>query len=417
MPTKSPSQAKRKAPRIPLNQTKLDALKPRAKPYKESDGGGLYVLVNPNGSKLWRLAYRFGDPPKQKTLALGVYDPQTNGLTHARAKREAAKLALKEGRDPGRTAPATDGQSTFETVARAWHKLHASDWAPKYAGLILSRLEDDVFPEIGAMPIGRITKNDIEAALTRVVDRGAVETAHRLKKHIASVFAHAADDVSDPTPKVRLPKRPPTKGFKRLKAEQIGPFLVDLDKSTCEPETRLAMLLTIYTATRTSESIGARWDEFEHLRSTRKALWRLPEDRMKADREHLIPLSRQVIALLHELHERTGKGDYLFPAAFGGRGHMSNNTMLFHCYAMGYRNKTTMHGFRGSFSTIANESGMWAPEVIEAQLAHAVGGKVHRAYNSAEYLPKRRELLQWWADKLDLYRARARGRTTAELLG
>lgn len=412
-----PTKARTKKPRVPLTQTRLDSLKARATPYKESDGGGLYVLVNPNGSKLWRLAYRFGDPPKQKTLALGVYDEHTNGLTHARAKREAAKLALKDGRDPGRTAPATDGQSTFETVARAWHKANESGWASKYAALILSRLEDDVFPEIGAMPIGRINRNDIEAALERVVDRGAVETAHRLKKHIAAVFAHAADDVSDPTPKVRLVKRPKTKGFKRLKAEQIGPFLVALDASTCEPETRLAMLLTIYTGARTSEVIGARWDEFEQMRAPKKALWRIGGERMKMEREHLIPLSKQVQAILAELRERTGDGEYLFPAAFGGRGHMSNNTMLFHCYAMGFRNKTTMHGFRGSFSTIARESGKFKAEWIEMQLAHLVGNKISRSYDSAEYLPQRRELLQWWADRLDYFRAKARGRTLAELLG
>lgn len=404
--------------RKPLTQDRIERLKPKAKPYKEFDGGGLHLLVNPNGSKLWRLAYRFGDPPKQKTLAFGAYDKDANGLTHARAKREAAKLALKAGRDPGRTAPATDSQSTFETVARAWHKHNESGWATKYAALVLSRLEDDVFPEIGAMPIGRINRNDIEAALTRVVDRGAIDTAHRLKKHIGAVFQFSADDdVNDPTPKVRLPKRPKTEGFKRLKAEQVGPFLVALDASTCEPETRLAMLLTIYTGARTAEVIGARWDEFEHMRAPKKALWRIPGERMKMDREHLIPLSKQAQAILAELRERTGAGEYLFPAAFGKRGHMSNNTMLFHCYAMGYRNKTTMHGFRGSFSTITRESGKFKAEWIEMQLAHLVGNKISRSYDSAEYLPQRRELLQWWADRLDYFRAKARGRTLAELLG
>lgn len=373
----------------PLTQTRLDALKPRARAYKVSDGGSLYVLVAPSGSKLWRFAYRFDD--KQKTLALGVYDPKTNGLVHARAKREAAKLALKEGRDPARMPNTTDGQSSFKTVALAWHETQQTGWAPKYAALILARLEADVFPEFGDMAIGAVKKSDVLGALRKVEERGAVETAHRLKQYIGAIFRHSDDDsVGDPSAmlKGRLRPRPATKHFKSLKATELGPFLAALDASTCEPETRLAMLLTIYTATRTADVIGARWEEFEGRGSRTRGLWRISAERMKATREHLVPLSDQVRALLDELHERTGGGQFLFPVMGAGRGHMSNNTMLYHCYAMGYRNKTTMHGFRGSFSTIANESGLWAPEVIEMQLAHAVGGKVHRAYNSAEHLPK-----------------------------
>lgn len=401
----------------PLTQTRIDALKPRRRPFKVFDGGGLHLLVTPSGGKLWRLSYRvFETNPKKgeprvvpKVLALGSYDREANSLTHARAAREAAKLALKDGRDPARAAPALDGQASFETVARAWHAHNKSGWAPKYASLILARLEQDVFPQIGAKPIGAVRRSDIRTTLEKVQERGAIETAHRLKQYIGGVFRFSDDDtVSDPTPmlKGRLKPRPAVEHFKKLRANEIGPFLNVLDASTCEPLTRWAMLLTILTAARTMEVIGARWDEFEDLKYSGAALWRIPKERMKKGREHLVPLSLQAQSIVKALHERAEGSEYLFPGANGRNGHMSNNTMIFHCYAMGYRNKTTMHGFRGSFSTIANESGLWAPDVIEVALAHADGDAVRAAYNSALHLPKRRELLQWWADEVDAMRSR-----------
>lgn len=391
-----------------LTPTKIEALKPRSKVYKAFDGGGLHILVKPSGAKYWRLQYRFNG--SQKTLALGVYDRESNSLTHARAAREAAKLALRDSRDPARTSPETDGASNFETVARAWHEHNESKWADKYSGLILARMEQDVFPEIGAIAINRVRRSDVLAVLRKVEERGAVETAHRLKQYIGAVFRFSDDDsVSDPTPmlKGRLKARPPVKHFKALKAAEIGPFLNALDASPCEPETRWAMLLTILTAARTMEVIGARWEEFEDLKYPSRALWRIPAARMKKGREHLVPLSRQTLSVLKALEDRNGRYEFVFQAT-SNTGHMSNNTMLFHAYSMGYRNKTTMHGFRGSFSTIANESGLWAPDVIEMALAHADGDAVRASYNSALYLPKRRELLQWWADEIDGMRKRAK---------
>lgn len=392
----------------PLTPTRIEALKPRSKVYKVFDGGGLHILVKPSGRLYWRFQYRFDKA--QKTLALGVYDREANSLTHARAGREAAKLVLRDGRDPGRTTLVTDGSATFEAVAREWHKHNESKWAEKYRGLILARLEQDVFPEIGDRALSAVRRSDVLATLRKVEERGAVETAYRLLQYISAVFRFSDDDsISDPTPmlKGRLKPRPPVKHFKALRAAQIGPFLNALDASTCEPETRWAMLLTILTAARTMEVIGARWEEFEDLKYPGRALWRVPAARMKKGREHLVPLNSQTLSVLKALHERNGRYEFVFPAT-SHTGHMSNNTMLFHAYSMGYRNKTTMHGFRGSFSTIANESGLWAPDAIEMALAHADGDAVRAAYNSALYLPKRRELLQWWGNEIDAMRKRAR---------
>lgn len=404
-------------PTAPLTQAAIELQKPKSKPYKVADGGGLFLLVNPNGSKLWRLTYRVFEPkPKtgeprvvQKVIALGAYDPKTNGLVEARARREAAKLALKGGRDPARIEHTPGGSDKFETVARAWYRHKAASWERKYAGIVLKRLESYVFPEIGHLPIGSVKKSDVLAVLRKIEDRGIIETAHRVREYIGGTFRFCDDDdVADPTPalKGRLKPAPRVQHHKSLKRAEIGDFLAKLDASECEPTTRQAILLTILTAARTNEIIGARWDEFENLRRPGQALWRIPAERMKESREHLVPLSTQAVALLKEMEKARDLGGYVFPAR-GGYGTMSNNTMLFHCYAMGYRNKTTMHGWRGSFSTIANESGLWAPDVIELCLAHVTGSEVRRAYNSAQHLPKRRELLQWWADEMDKLRGSA----------
>lgn len=395
----------------PLTQGDIEAFQPSARPYKVSDGGGLHLVVTPSGSKLWRLAYRFGG--KQRTLALGVYDRNSNGLIEARAKREAAKLTLKAGMDPGGGPMVTDGQATFEQVARAWHAHNAHRWTDKYAAIVMKRLEDYVFPMIGRRALSAVKRSDVLAVLREVEGRGILDTAHRVKQYIGGVFRFSDDDsVTDPTPmlKGRLKTPPRVQHHKSLKAHEIGPFLTKLDADTAEPETRLAILLTILTAARTAELIGARWEEFEELKYPRRALWRVPAERMKRRREHLIPLSRQTLAVLADLHKLTGRGDYLFPGR-SGVGTISNNTMIFRLYALGYRNKSTMHGFRGSFSTIANESGLWAPDVIEMQLAHAEGDAVRAAYNSAEHLPKRRELMQWWGDQIDAMRKRERAET------
>lgn len=400
----------------PLTQARIDALKAKAKPYKVFDGGGLHLLVTPNGSKLWRLAYRVSEKQKdgssntkQKTLALGIYNRERNGLTEARAASAAAKLTLKAGRDPARVTPVMDGRATFKAVALDWHAHNKHTWTPKYAAIVLTRLETFAFPAIGGLPLADVRRSDVGAVIKAIEDRGILDTAHRVKQYIGAVFRHSDDDdVRDPTPmlKGKLKKRNPVQHHKSLKAREVGPFLLKLDESECEPETRLAIMLTILTAARTMEVIGARWEEFERLTGPKRALWRIPKERMKKRREHLIPLSNQALAVLETLRPITGRSEYLFPSRLGS-GHMSNNTMLFHCYALGYRNKTTMHGWRGTFSTIANESGLWAPDIIEMQLAHAEGDAVRAAYNSAEHLPKRRELMVWWGEQIEKARLRA----------
>ncbi|HEX5362386.1 MAG TPA: integrase arm-type DNA-binding domain-containing protein [Fluviicoccus sp.] len=366
------------------------------KQKKLSDGGGMYLLVLPTGGKSWRLGYRFDG--KQKAISLGPYPAVS--LAEARAKREAAKKLLAAGKDPNiKSEPAQS--DTFESFARRWHDNEKGGWVQAHAERVLSRMERDVFPEIGAKAITAIEAPDILALLRKVEDRGALDISKRLRQSIGAVFRFAiaegkakhnpAADVGD-----ALKPKPKVKHFASLKAGEIPDLLARIDAYDGEAQTRLALLLTLHTFVRTSEARFAAWPEFEDLDGP-APLWRIPGSRMKMGREHLVPLTPQVVDILRELRALNG-GHYLFPGA-GGRGVMSQNTMIFALYRMGYHSKLTVHGFRSMASTILNEA-HFNRDWIERQLAHAEDDEVRGAYNAAEWLPGRREMMKWWSDYL-----------------
>jgi integrase len=384
----------------PLTETTIKALKARASSYKVSDGGGLHLLVSPSGSKTWRLAYRFEG--RQRCLTLGLYPALTLGK--ARKERELAKDKLREGQDPGAEDSDAPASLTFEDAARAWHAAQESRLTQSYARQVFKRIEADLFPDIGDLPIKNISRTQVLAALRKVEERGTLETARRLRQYAGAIFRFAGaahDDVSDPTPMLRgaLKSPPRSRHHAALKRQDVGPFLQALDRYEGETTTRLAIALALHTVVRTGELIGARWDEFEALDDDAVALWRVPADRMKARREHLVPITAQAATLLRDLHEISGESAYLFPAADGRNGHISNNTMLFATYRMGFRGRMTIHGFRRTFSTEANEHG-WPADHVEMQLAHDERNAVRAAYNAAQYLPGRRELMRWWSERL-----------------
>lgn len=381
----------------PFTEATVRALKPKKQPYKLSDGGGLHLLVTAAGTKIWRLSYR--DSGRQQCVTIGPYPVIT--LAAARRYREERKLGLHVVQ----TASPPAAGKTFKEVALEWHAAQDERWTPKFARQILIRLKTDLFPDLGDRPLRSIARAELLATLRKVESRGALETARRIRQYAGAIFrfAGATDDlITDPTPMLRdamkAPPRP--KHLAALKSGDIGPFLRDLDAYTGEPTTRLGILLILHTVVRTSEFIPARWTEFEHCDDPARALWRIPGARMKMDTEHLVPLSPQALEILSALRQLTGKGTYLFPAANGGSGHMSNNTMLYGLYRMGYRHKTTIHGFRRTFSTEANEHG-WPSDHIEMQLSHDERDEVRGAYNAAQYLPGRRELMHWWSERLD----------------
>lgn len=382
-----------------LVDTALRGLKPQQKPKKYSDSGGLHLLVNPNGSKLWRLAYRFDG--KQKTLALGVY-PKVS-LADARALRERAKKALADGIDPARnTNSATTDHDTFEAIGREWLRAQEPTWAPKYAPQVFRQFERDVFPALGSRPITEIEPSEVLKVLRAVEARGAQDIAKRLRQKISAIFRYAiASDRAkhDPAANLKGALKPPpkTRHMAALKAGDMPEFMQRLLAFEGAAKTALALELVIHTMTRTNEVRFGRWAEVEG------DLWRIPAERMKAQRDHIIPLSRQAKAILERLRALAGESEWI---AEGTRGKpMSENTMLFALYRMGYHSRATTHGFRATASTILNESELWRPDAIERQLAHVPGDSVRSAYNAALYLDERTRMLQWWSDKLDEFEA------------
>lgn len=390
---------------MPLTAVSVKNAKPSRKPYKLADTAGLYLLVNPHGSKLWRFDYRFDG--KRKTLALG--NAVDVSLADARELRDEARKALRGGADPGANRRAVkarkvlDESKLFSVVARRWYEARKSGWVDGYASRIWSRVKSDLLPDLGRMSVDDISPDDVLQALRRIEGRGAIETAKRVGNYAQDIFRMAkserlivvnpADDLA-----AALSARPPTKHRASLRVTDLPAFLQRLDGYDGERQTQLALKLALLTIVRTSEVRFACWSEFEGLDGA-EALWRIPAERMKARAEHLVPLSKQSVEALHQLRKVSPDGGLLFPSPTVS-GVISENTMLYALYRMGYHRRATVHGFRSTASTILNEHG-FNRDWIERQLAHAERDEIRAAYNAAEWLPQRREMMVWWADFLD----------------
>ncbi|RYG35438.1 MAG: DUF4102 domain-containing protein [Burkholderiales bacterium] len=390
-----------------LNDALIRNAKPRERDYKLFDNEGLYLQVTTAGGRLWRLKYFFDG--KEKALALGRY-PDIN-LAEARRKRNAAREALDEGRDPGaeraagKRATQEVSEHIFREVAIEWHGAQSGRWTDLYAHQVMKRFEDDIFPILGDRPVGSIEPKEMLAVLKLVEKRGVIETTRRLRSACSSVFrfgiasgycrfdpaAHLGD---------ALKSKPKTIHHPAIRADQVGTFLIRLGYHDCDIQTRVGIELAALTVTRTTELRFGDWAECERLDDPDRAMWRIPSQRMKMNEEHLVPLSRQAVKLLLSLPSASKREGKFFPS-HGKEGVMSNNTMLYAIYDMGYKGRMTTHGFRTLFSTEANESGLFDKDWIERQLAHDERDETRAAYNAAQYLRQRREMMQWWANHLD----------------
>ena len=390
-----------------LTDTRIRNAKRAAKPYKLSDGGGMYLLVTSDGARYWRQDYRFHG--KRRTLALGVYPTVT--LARARARREEARALLAKDIDPTAAKKATKraakfaSENTFEDIAREWITNQRNRLAPRYCALILARLEADIFSQIGSRPIAEIDAPELLEALRKVERRGVIETARRLRQTCGQVFRYAiATGLAkyDPSADLRgaLRSAGRARGHKAMALSEVPNFLGALALYDGDLRTRLALRLMILTFARTTELRAARWLEFENLDGD-NPLWRIPAERMKMKREHLVPLAPQAVSVLRELRKLPGSdaSPFLFPSP-AREGCMSNNTMLYALYRMGYHGRATVHGFRAMASTALNEMG-FRPDLIERQLAHEEQNAVRAAYNRAEYLSERRAMMEHWGDYLD----------------
>jgi integrase len=388
---------------MPLSDRAIKNAKPDKKPQRLFDGGGLYLEIAPAGGRWWRLKYRFGG--KEKRLSLGVY-PDVS-LAEARGRREAARKLLAAKIDPSeqrkedrRVAAALEA-SSFEHVAREWYAKQAHIWVPGHARDVLRRLEGNLFPEIGLATIGEITAPTLLAAVRKIEARGAHDLAHRVLQVASQVFRYAVATgrcERDPAPDLRGALTPHKgKHQAAVPLEEFPALLRAIDSygDLGDMMTGYALRLLMLTFVRTNELIGAEWSEIDETGAT----WIVPAERMKMKTEHVVPLSRQALETLREVRAIGGGGRYVFPGRNPDKP-ISNNTMLFALYRLGYKGKMTGHGFRAIASTVLNESG-FRPDVIERQLAHCERDEVRGSYNRAEYLPERTAMMQQWADMLD----------------
>lgn len=388
---------------MPLTDSAIRNAKPKEQPYKLTDEKGLYILISQAG-KYFRQDYRFGG--KRKTLAHGVY-PKLS-LKEARERRDEAHKLLQNDVDPGQYNKLTKikqrklSENNFQSIAMEWFAKNRHIWTEGHSRTIISRLENNVFPWIGPKPIAEITSPELLSVLRRIENRGAVETAHRIKQICGQVFRYAiatgrAD--RDPSNDLRgaLPPTKP-KGMATITAPVlVGQLLKAIEGYAGNLITRCALQFAPLVFVRPGELRQAEWAEID----IEKAEWKIPAAKMKMRTPHIVPLATQAIKILLEIAPLTGAGKYVFPSLRTGDRPMSNNTVLAALRRMGYaKEEMSGHGFRSMASTILHEQG-WRTELIEKQLAHTERNKVKSAYNHAQYLPERQHMMQAWADYLD----------------
>lgn len=384
---------------MPLTDTACRQAKPKEKPYKLADAGGLYLLVNSTG-KYWRWDYRHAQ--KRKTMAFGVY-PDVS-LAEARERHQTGRRLLALGQDPmiSKKESKQADAVTFEGVARRWWAHWAPSRSPRHATQVLRRLEMDVFPEIGRVPIAQAASSAFRDMAKKIESRGAIDIAKRALQTCGQIMRYAvAHDLTDRNPvsdikpgdflKVRKKRN-----YSRISDQELPGLLQAIEQYTGSEHTRLALKLMALTFVRTSELIQATWEEIDFTNER----WNIPASRTKMRTPHIVPLSHQAITVLEELKSLSLGRNYVFPGDLNPQRSMSNNTILYALYRMGYRGRMTGHGFRGVASTILHEHG-WPHAHIELQLAHQERDDVSAAYNHAQYLQPRKAMMQAWADHLD----------------
>lgn len=372
---------------------------------KAFDGGGLYLEVTPSGGKHWRFKYRYMG--KEKKLTFGSY-PLVS-LREARNMRDEAKKLLFRNIDPSIAKQAgmrqnfSDAENTFERIALEWFETIKGRWSEKYSSTILKRIQTDLFPRIGNFPVKQITAPILLNALRQIESRGVYETTKRARQYCSQIFRYAiANGILERDISVDIKgafKQVRVKHYTALDSSDLPEFLYKLSSNEARlyPQTRLAIELMLLTFVRTNELLHATWKEFD----LNKSIWIIPMERMKMRKTHIVPLSTQAIICLNKLKAYNGDWDYVFTCHINKRKPMSNNTLLYALYRMGYKGKTTGHGFRALAMTAIKEDLGYRHEVIDRQLAHAHRNSVDAAYDRAQFLNERKKMMQDWADYID----------------
>jgi len=392
---------------VPLTDTGIRRARAVGRPANLFDGGGLYLVVSPSGSKLWRFKYQFCG--KSKTMSFGPYPDVT--LKHARELHQEARSVLAGGIDPmslrkAKKVVSEDIIDTFRSVAEEWLAQMSSRWVDGYTRTVAQRLQNDAYPAIGALLIADITPQDIIGALRVVEGRGAIESAHRVRLHISQVFDYAIiSGKAIVNPAARLSRALQTPKVRHMAAitdpEEFGRLLSEIDAYQGAYPTKCALRLAPMLFVRPGELRGMEWAELD----LDEAIWRIPAARMKMKQSHAVPLARQAVDILSELRRYTGTGRYVFPGRSGARP-ISNNTINAALRYLGWgRDVVTGHGFRATARTLLHEVLKHSPDAIEAQLAHRVPDRLGAAYNRTKHMDERIRMMQEWADYLDRLRS------------
>lgn len=396
----------------PLTDIQVKNAKPRDKPYKLADGGGLYLEVTPTGSKLWRMKFKQANG-KEGRLSFGIY-PLVS-LVQAREKRDEARKLKTEGIDPGqfkreeKQTKASEAANTFERVARAWLGKSAAKRAESTHKKSVTLLEQDIFPAIGQMPISAIKPTDVLEALRKIERRGALETTSKARRLCSQVFKYAVaeglierDATADIGGALATAEK---KHYAAITApKQAGELMRAIEGYQGNIYSVAALKLSPLVFVRPGELRAAEWSEID----LDAAEWRIPASKMKMKTDHLVPLSTQAVEILRNVQAVSGRGKYVFPSLRTGERCMSENTVAAALRRMGYDSETmTAHGFRAMARTIMDEVLGERVDLIEHQLAHAVKDPNGRAYNRTAHLPARRQMMQRWADYLDKLKAGA----------
>jgi integrase len=393
-----------------LTRVQVENAKAKEKAYRLFDGRGLYLEVSPSGGRYWRLKYRFAG--KEKRISLGVY-PEV-GIKEARdrcdeARRKvAARIDPSEQRKAEKLITVQKAANTFEAIAREWFALHSPRWVASHSDKLIRRLENYIFPWLGSRPIANLKPVELLAALRRIETKGVNETAHRALQVCGRVMRYAVatgradrDFTRDLAGALAPVKERHLASI--TEPTQVAALLRSIDSYNGSFVTKCALRLAPLVFVRPGELRMAEWSEFD----IEKQEWRIPAARMKMRALHVVPLSKQAVAVLQELQPLTGDQRFVFPGERGRDRAMSNNTVNAALRRLGYsRTEMTGHGFRSMASTLLNEQG-WNRDAIERQLAHAERDAVRAAYNYAEFLPERRRMMQAWADYLDELKASA----------
>ncbi|HUE93168.1 tyrosine-type recombinase/integrase [Pseudomonas sp.] len=387
---------------MPLTDSAIKTAKPKDKLYRLADSNGLCLEVAPTGSKLWRYRYRFNG--KAKMLSLGGYPAVT--LAMARRKRDDARILLDDGIDPGaerqaaKQAQALDSL-TFEALAREWHAYRSPRWAKATADKAAAYLESDLLPALGHRPAKAITRPELVALIRKIESRGAHNVAKKTRQWLSQIFRFGlAQGIVEANPATDLDvvaaHAPATRHHPHVTFAELPELLSKIKAAKINALTRHAIRLLVLTAVRPGELRAAPWAEFDLDAAT----WTIPKERMKARRDHQVPLSRQAMAILRSLQELTGRYALVFAGRNSTNRPMSENTINKALADAGYKGKQTGHGFRHLLSTELNGRG-YNRDWIERQLAHGDADEIRDTYNHATYLEQRREMMQAWADSVD----------------